>query len=82
MFQVDADSFSIRLPNGFTLTFTPADENGKEHYRLPNFDENHPQFYPKLRMNVGGNGTNVTHTVFDAGELALHIQSFSKLPKP
>jgi hypothetical protein len=82
MFQVDADEFKINFPNGYTLTFTPCDEDGKAHYLQPDFDEDRPKPFPCLKMNVSGNGTNVNHRVMDAGELWRQIKTFSEEPKP
>lgn len=82
MFQVDADCFKIELPNGFVLTFFPCDEQGTPAHLQRDFNEDNPKPQPRLRMNVSGNGTNVNHTVLDAGELALQIQSFAAKRTP
>ncbi|MHC4372484.1 MAG: hypothetical protein ACYSW8_33195 [Planctomycetota bacterium] len=78
MFQIDADEFQIILPNGYTLTFIPCDENRKEHFLQPDYDESSPKPFPCLRMIVTGNGTNVRHVVMDVGELWRQIKSFAE----
>ena len=82
MFLVDVDEFTVKLPNGFDLTFIPCNEEGILHFNQADFDVDKPQPQTNLKMVVTGNGTNVRHTIMDANELGLQIQEFAKKPTP
>ena len=82
-FAVDSDCFTINLDNGYKLTLEPCNEQGTPRYLQADFkDDEHAKPQPYVKLVITGNGTNVRHTVLDANELALQIQSFAKMPKP